>query len=285
MDVEKQRQVLVLMVTGVIIIVVVSVLLLINVWTREESEIEEEYTYEVGKLDDISNVTEDDIVKDYFTKLQIYLLEKNIDKIYSYLGQDYIEYSQMTKEKLNEYLENKKILGEELIFTSYEKIAVEGYSNVYILNIKLKNDVYDLKIIIREKSPNDYTYTLEDFIKSSALDYNQTVDGINLQVTKVTQFNNFIDYDIVIKNVHDSTIYLNSATKPEGMYLRIGDSLVGPYTTVLGTRKIEIEPNRIKQYTIRYKVDNTKINRIMSMVLKDIYYEGRGLTGDVEFVF
>ena len=91
---------------------------------------------------------------------------------------------------------------------------------------------------------------------------------------------------MTIKNLHDDTIILNNNNLIEGISLKLSNStLIQPYNTVFGGRKIKIEPNRIKEYKIKYNVGNSNINYIESIVMKGIYYSGRELTADSEFIF
>ena len=68
MDVEKQRQLILLVITGAILVVVIAVFMLIAVWTKEEP-VKEEYVYEVGKIEEVVKLTEEEIVQNYFDKL------------------------------------------------------------------------------------------------------------------------------------------------------------------------------------------------------------------------
>lgn len=283
---ERERQLFLLLITGIIIVIIVAVLLIISVWNRKEDLDNEQKEYKLGKVNIKENVNYEDYIIKYFGKIEKMLFEEDYETFYNYLGKDYIEYSGLTKENIKEYFENKKIVGQALELKSYEMLQVEGYSNVYIMNIKLKEGIYDVNVVVREISPNDFTIGLEEYIKSETVNYNTTMNGVNLEIKKRAYFSNYIEYELVIKNTHDDDIVLNTNKTAENIYVKLADnSLISPYNTVLGGRQIKIEKDRIKEYKIKYNVPNENINGIKSIVIKDIYYNGRDSTGDVEFVF
>ena len=282
---ERERQLFLLLITGIVIVIMVTVLLIISVWNRKEDLDNEQKEYKLGQLNINKNISYEDYAKKYFGKIEKLLLEQNYDSLFNYIGKDYIEYSGLTVESLKDYLMNKKIVGQALELKAYETVQIEGYSNIYVMNIKLKDGIYDVNIVVREISPNDFSITLEEYIKGEESNYNSTMNGVNLEVKNIVYFSNYIEYELVIKNTHDNDIVLNTNKAVENIYLKLANnSLVSPYNTVLGGREINIGKDRIKEYKIKYNVSNKNINYIKSIVIKDIYYEGREVTSDVEFV-
>lgn len=283
---ERERQLFLLLITGIVIVLIITVLLIISVWNKKV-ELDDEYNeYTLGKIYINENIDYEDYVIKYFGQIEKMLFENDVEALYNTLGQDYIKYSNTNYEKIKEYLENKKILGQALELKSYEMIQIEGYSNVYILNIKLKEGIYDINVVVRETSPNNYTIALDEYIKSETSEYNNTVNGINFVIKDITYFSNYIEYNLSIKNLHDDYITLNTNKMAENIYLKLtNSSLISPYGTVLGGREIKIEKGRTKEYKIKYNVTNENISNIESFVLKDIYYGGKNVTSDVEFVF
>lgn len=282
---EKERQLVLLCVTGIVIVIIVTVLAIIGIWNRKSEQDKKLAEYKLGRIIMEESVSEENYVKGYFAQIQKMLFEEDYATFYEYLGEDYIEYSGLTEESLKEYLESKKIVGQFLTLKAYESVAVEGFGNAYVLNIKLKDDVYDLTLVVREVSPNDYTIALDEYIKSEKIGYNSTINGINLEIKNVIYFSNYVEYDLVVKNTHDDTVVLNSNNKAEGIYVKLtDDTLVSPYNTVLGGSEAKIEKDRMKEYKIRYNVKNENVTSIESIVIKDIYYNGREVTGDVEFI-
>lgn len=282
---EKERQLVLLCATGIVIVIILTVLAIIGIWNRKSEQDKKATEYKLGRIIMEESVSEEDYVKGYFAQIQKILFEEDYATFYEYLGEDYIEYSGLTEESLKEYLESQKIVGQFLTLKAYESVAVEGFGNAYVLNIKLKDDVYDLTLVVREISPNDYTIALDEYIKSEKIGYNSTINGINLEIKNVIYFSNYVEYDLVVKNTHDDTVVLNSNNKAEGIYVKLtDDTLVSPYNTVLGGSEAKIEKDRMKEYKIRYNVKNENVTSIESIVIKDIYYNGREVTGDVEFI-
>ncbi len=286
---ERERQLVLLLVTGIVVVVIVAVLLIIGVWSKKAELTAEQKEYKLGRINLEKNTNADLAelyVKGYFSEIEQMLLEEDYDRFYSYLGEDYIEYSGMTRESVEKYLIDKKIIGEMLELKAYECVNVEGYSNVYVLNIKLKDGVYDIGVVVREISPNNYTLSFEEYIKSETLNYNSTMNSVNLSIGKAVYFSNYVEYDVTVKNVHDDTIRLNTKNMPEDIYLKLTDgTLITPYNVLMGGSEVVLERDRIKEYKIRYNVENGNIPQIESFVIKDIYYDGKDIVGDAEFVF
>lgn len=283
---EKERQLFVLLITGIIIVLIIAVLLIISVWNKKVELDDEQNEYMLGKIYIDENIDYEDYVIKYFGQIEKMLFENNVEALYNTLGKDYIKYSNTSYEKIKKYLEDKKILGQALELKSYEMLQISGYSNVYIMNIKLKDGIYDINVVVRETSPNNYTIALDDYIKSEISEYNNTMSGINFTIKDITYYSNYIEYNLSIKNLHDDYIILNTNKLTENMYLKLkSSSLISPYGTVLGGREIKIEKERTKEYKIKYNVTNENISNIESFVLKGVYYGGKNVTTDVEFVF
>ena len=282
-DMRKQQILIAVLVTGIILAAVLGFFALIAVWKLKINAIKEVGKYELGKIQ-YKEATEEQYVKKYFAEIEEVLMSGNYDKLYDMLGEDYIEYTKMTKESLKEFITNKKISNTQLQLTAYQSVPVKYFTNTYILSVKQKNGIYDASITIREISPNNYTIAFDDYIVSDNPEYSNTMNSLNIAITRATYFSDYVEYDIRLKNLHDNTIVLNSNGNAECFYLKLsGEKLLTPYTTVLGGRNERIETERVKEYTVRYLVKNENMNSIESLLITEVYYEGVNKTATVEY--
>lgn len=283
---DRQKQLVMLYITGIIIVVIVAILAIISVWSKNGESIKESQEYKVGRITIDKLANSEDYVKRYYSKIEKYLIEENYDEMYSLLSEDFIEYANMTKENMKEYLASRKILNQALVLKSYEKFHLNGFSNIYVLNIKQKDGIYDLIVLVRETSPNDFSISFDGYIMQEKLDYNSTINGVNLKINSVVYFSNYIEYDVTIKNVYDNTIVINSKHVIEPINIKLNNnSLIAPYSTVFGSKSVELLPNKDVRYKIKYNIQNEDLEQIQSIVIKDIYYNGKDVTEDAEFVF
>ncbi len=282
-DIRKQQILIVILVAGIILATILGGLSLIAVWKLKINAIKEVGKYELGKIR-YKDVTEEQYVKKYFAEIEEILMLEDYDKLYTMLGEDYIEYTQMTKESLKELITKKKIAGTQLQLTTYQSVDTKYFANTYIISVKQKSGIYDANITIREISPNDYTIAFDDYMASEDPEYSNTLNSLNITITRATYFSDYVEYDIRLKNLHDNTITLNSNANPEGFYLKLsGEKLLTPYTTVLGGRTEKMGTERIKEYTVRYLVKNENMNSIESLLITDVYYDGVNKTATVEY--
>lgn len=282
-EIRKQQIFIALLVIGIILVVLLGGITLIGVWKFQINAIKEVNKYELGTIK-YKPVTEEQYVKKYFSEIEDVLNREDYDKLYDMLGEDYIEYTQMTKESLQELIGKKKITNTQLQLTAYQAVETKYFANTYILSVKQKNGIYDANITIREISPNDYTIAFDDYIASEDPEYTNTMNSLNIVITRATYFSDYVEYDVKLKNLHDNTIVLNSSNNQEGFYLKLeGEKLVAPTTMVLGGRSVSLETERTKEYTLRYLIKNENMNSIESLLISDVYYEGVDKTAIVEY--
>lgn len=282
----RDKEITAILVMSCTIVVIIAVLLLILVWTTDRTEPEEVIEYSVGVLDTRNQLTADDYVKKYFSIIESKLTSEDYDAIYGYLAEDYVKSTGMTKEKLKNYLKSRKIVGQPLVLKSYENTALVGYSNIYIMNINQKDGIYDLNVVLKEKSPNNFTIAFDEFIDEKTNQLNAVFNSVNLSVDRVTRYSNYIEFEITVKNLYDEDIILNSQKQAECIYLKLADnSIIAPFGSVLGGTKLTLRSQRSKTYIVKYRLENKMMNSIQSLVIKDIYYEGKNITSDAEFTF
>ena len=281
LDYEKQRQLVIVFILGVILVVIFSIVALVFIWLPEK---EEEEVFEVGKVKSESFQEEDILIK-YYNQIANMFLQEDTDKIYSLVGKDYLEYNKLTKEDVKKYLEDKGILGRKLELVTTRSYNVPGYSNVYYLDIKATNEVYSIGIVIREISPENYTIAFDKFIDFSKDIYSETVNSIEMQIFERVRYTNSVEFKFKLTNNYDKKVVINSNSLAHAILLVGAQSKAKqPIMTTLSTARIELQPGAYRPFSAVFNIDDTYDYWMYStLVLKDVLYDGMEGTTNIEY--
>lgn len=283
LDEDKQRQVTILIITGIVIVSIVTICILISIWMPKSSE-ENEDKFEVGKVK-FDTISTDDVVKKYYSEIFALMLNKDYDALYKKLNKDYIAYSKMTVTKLKDKLENANVSGTLLELNQYNNGAYEN-NYVYTLNLKAKESTNDITLTVIEESPNNYTICFDDFVGYKENAYDNTIDSINIKVDEVTYYSSNVTYNITLKNMHNNNIIINSEKLYEGIYLLDSSgNIIQPSNVVFAGRTIEIIPNGTKSLEISFNIDSLNFYSISGFVVRGVKYLGINKLSDVTFKF
>lgn len=280
---EKQRQITILIITGIVIVSIITILILISIWTpAKEEPISDEFR--VGYID-YEQYTDEDIVKNYYTKIMVNFLNSDYEKIYNNLSKDYIEYSNMTLTKLKDKLENMQIVGKVLQLNSFQKSYLNDYT-IYYVNLQAQGDASDITIVIREYSPENYSISFDDFIYMDENIYNKTYESLNLNVNRVIYTVDKVKYNITLTNKFSGNIVINSKKLYEGIYLKdLSDNIKSPYSVTFGGSEIKLIENQKKDFEVIYDIEDMSYSYIKGLVVRDVFYNSINKTTDVTYNF
>lgn len=281
LDYEKQRQLVIVFILAAILVVIGSIIALVFIWAPEK---EEEKIFEVGVVDSVG-YTEEDIVETYYRELAQLFMDEDLDKIYSLIGQDYLEYMELNRADIDKYLEEKGILGRQLELVTSAAYLVPGYSNIYYLDIKAVNEIYSIGVVVREISPNNYTITFDKFIDCSEDVYKATVNSVSMDIYKRVRYTNSVEYRFTLTNTYNKSIVINNNSLSNAMLLVSPESTAKqPLMNTLSTVQVKLEPEDFRGFVAVYNI-NDSYDYIMynTLVLKDVAFDGiQGVT-DIEF--
>lgn len=279
---QQQRALTILVVTGIIITIILTIVILISIWMPSNNDNIED-SFKVGKASYIS-VEQEDVVKKYFSEVFSMLLSKDYKTLYDKLSPDYIKHNEMTEIKLKEFLENENIVGQPLELYKYDSGKLPGYNNIYSINMKVADNVYDIKLIIKESSPKQYTISFDEFVDLKENIYSQTNESINFTVNKVIYFNSKVQYDVTIKNVYKDNIILNSKQAYESIMLKDkSENLIAPSVVVLGGKSLKLIPNETRKLKLVYNVGSLNYKNISGIIMKDVLYSNLDRNTDINF--
>ena len=280
LDYEKQRQLVIVFILGVILVVIVSIVALVLIWLPES----EEEVFEVGQVKSES-ISVNDILIKYYNQISELLLNEDTDKLYSLVGSDYLEYNELTKEDVIEYLKDKGVMGKRLELVTTRTYNVPNYSNVYYLDIKATNEIYSIGVVVREISPENYTITFDKFIDFSKDVYKSTVNSVEMHIFERVRYTNSVEYKFKITNNYAKSIVVNNNSLAQAILLAGAQSQAKqPVMTTLSTTRITLEPGDYRPFSAVFNIGDTYDYWLYNtLVLKDVLYDGMLGTTNIEF--
>lgn len=283
MDYEKQRKLLVVFILALILVVIATLAALVVIWIPDP-ETEEDEQFIVGKVNQ-QTVTEEEVVKKYYEQLYVLFANSDLDGIYELVGEDYLEYYELEKEEVIEWLKEKNVTSKMLELSQYKAFMLAGYSNVYEFDLKAKDEAYSVNVVIRESSPNNYTIAFDKFIDYKKDVYTSTKDSVKLDIYERIQYTNSIQYEIKLTNCYNKNIKINLDKSATPIILVNSQSEVRiPIMTTLATVEVELEPEESRIFTAAFDIeDEYDYITYNTLVIKDLQYEGIQGTDNLEF--
>lgn len=282
LDYNKQRQLIVAVVIGIILVVILTIVYLIFLWTPEP---EKEKVYEVGSVD-IVQKSEEDILLKYYDEISKMLMASDLDKLASLVSEQYLEYKDYTIEDVKKYIADKNITNKKLELASSSIYSFSEYTNVYYLDIKASGEVYSLGVVVIEESPNNYKLSFDKFVDYKENIYSTSLESIGLVIKNRTRFLTSVDYRVRITNNYDKAITINSkkAANPLNLVSSIEGTVRSPITLNFSNKVVVIPSGEAREYTVTYNMNGVTDYLVYNvMVLKDVSYEGITGTKDLEY--
>lgn len=281
LDYEKQRKLVILFMIGVVLVVIFLIVSLIVIWTPEP---EKELEYQVGVVENIS-VKEQDMIQRYYTKISEMFIKQDFESIFSLIGEDYLNFNEYNKDDVKKYLNQKSVLGKRLELVDSKTYMVDGYSNVYYLDFKVANEIYSLNVVVREKSPENYTIAFDKFIDYKEDVYNDTINSIGLNIYEQIRYTNSVEYRFKLTNHYSNEVTINNNSLANAVLL-VGTQAVSrvPIMTTLATTKVKLKFGDRRNFTAVFPIkDELDYISYRNLVLKDVVYSGLQGTTDIEY--
>lgn len=283
MEYETQRKLVIVFILAVVLVVIITIASLIFIWLPDNN-VEEEEKFAVGKIEQ-QGTTEEDVVEKYYKQLYVLVINNDLDAICNLVGQDYLEYFDLEKQDIIDFLREKSILTKGLELVQYKSFYLDGYSNVYEFDLKAKDEAYAINVVIREKSPNDYTIAFDKFIDCTEDTYTATKDSVKLDIYKKIRYTNSVQYELKLTNYYNKNIKINTNLSATPIILVNSQSEVRkPIMTTLSTVEIELEPNESRTFTAVFDIeDEYDYFSYSTLVIKDSQFEGIQGSDNLEF--
>lgn len=280
---EVQRKLIIIFILATILTIIIAIGMLVLIWWPDV-EVETEKTFEVGKVD-VQTHTEQEVIQKYYKQLYVMFINNDLDAIYDLISDDYLEYFRYDKQDIIEMLREKNVLTRGLELAQYKSFMVDGYSSVYELDLKVKNEAYSINVIIKEASPNNYTIAFDKFIDCKTDTYSDTKESIKLDIYQLIRYTNSIQYEIKLTNGYNKDVKINSGGSGNPIILvNSNNETRRAIMTTLSAAEITMEPEENITFTAVFDIEDTyDFITYNLLVIKDIQFEGMQGKNNLEF--
>ena len=265
-DFGDRKDLLVLFIIGILVVVAAMIFSLIMIWTPKEEKVE----FAVGDVIQFDSISDEYKINMYLKDFSKLIVNNEYEKLYKYVGQDYIEYSGMDVGKLKQKFEQSNIAGQELILENYETKKINGYNNIYILTVASKKDNSSIRMTIREKSTRQCTIAFEDFLLLEKTLLTKVSENITLELLQTRYMSNNVIYDLRITNKNPYSVYINSTEKNGSFLINYNDDLIAEQNQFIDSNVLELVPGEIQEFNLVYDIRNIDLTKIKGITLRDV---------------
>lgn len=203
---DKQRQLIIVCILGIILTVIIAVVALVLIWKPTP---EKEKVYKVGEVEMVT-LKDEDMLNEYYIRLKNKFENSDIDGLADMVSADYYTYTSKTKADVKTMLTESNLLGKSLSLENGQVYSITGYNRVYSLTLRPDGEVYSLTIVVREYAPEQYTISFDNFIDCKENVYSGSANSVELRITKMTRFTTSMTCKLRITNNYKDTIVLNA---------------------------------------------------------------------------
>ena len=281
---NNDRKILILCALGAVCVIIVAIIVLIGIWTpdKKTEAQEQKADLSLGKYENIY-VDDKEQVNQYIDKITTYLATKNLDKLYEMLNPEYVEYFNVSKEKLKKDLVEKGLYGTVLTSNKYNLSTLN--SNRYItanLNSNTKGYVQDLVNII-EYSPNDYKIAFDNFVMYNKVPQEYIRNKLNIKVNEQVAFNSKYIIKMSITNNTDDVVYFNPNRAYDFIYLVSSTQGNVPLAVHLYSREtVSIDNGKTLNLNMEFNIDEMSVNNIKGILIKEVKIGKTGELVDIQ---
>ena len=270
---DKQRQLIIVCILGIILTVILAVVALVLIWRPTP---EKEKVYKVGEVEMIT-LNDDDLLNEYYIRLKTKFENSDIDGLADLVSPDYYTYTGKTREDVKTMLTDSNLLGKSLSLENGALYAITGYNNVYALTLKPDGEVYSMTIVVREYAPEQYTISFDNFIDYKEHVYEGTSNSVNLKITKMARYTTSMVCKLRITNNYKDTITLNAAKENNAIPFVSSMTEAVKYASMctIANQSLEIPSGMAREIEVTYNM--SKITDYMTynvLVLNGTTFNG-----------
>ena len=216
------------------------------------------------------------------------LYNADIDTLYELLSDDFKEEYSYTKEELFSNLNGKNVLGKSFSDVEYTTSVIED-CRVYAISMVSEDNSITFNFNIIEKYPNEFKFSLDNYILTSNVEENQVINGIELSIREIKYYNDRIVTRAKLTNSNNYSIFVNASNKNENIYYRMetSDGNIDCITDsiVFSGKTIEIQSNSDIELTFDSQISFLDFSYINKLVIKDVRYSENGALTELVYDF
>lgn len=269
---NNPRLFVIVLITGIAAIVVFAIYMLVLVWLPDANTTENENeTQPLGKFT-VENVSTETVLNRYSVKILNNLYSGNMDLISDMVLPEYLSFMGVNKSGLELLLKQKGLIGNTLQAASYKSINHPKYGKVFEVTLSNIGNTYSTKILVIEKSPNDFKISFDGFVGMDKTVKTTTTDGLKLDILEIREQTTTTSMKIRITNVSGHTIILNNQNSYENLYLKLSSGAeVRTNTTWLSGSSKELSNGYVINLDVEFLTTNIDNGFRNALVIKDVY--------------
>lgn len=287
---DNPRLLVVLLVTGVTAIVIFAIFMLILVWSpKEKSETTKNNTTHQLKDLKLGNyrmayTDEKAVVEQYCKEILNTFAGADTNLINNIILPEYLTFRGIDKSSLDSSLRQKGLLGKMLQFSSYKVVNHPKYGKIFEVSIASYDGTYSDKMLIIQKSPNDYKVSFDGFIGLDRNTRSFTIEGVKLDISEIKELATSVSMKIKLTNVSGHNIIVNKENNYENIYLQLttGTELRMSSTWLAGETK-ELTNGYIVNLNTEFITSGLASGMANKIIIKNVYDSISKETKDIVF--
>lgn len=226
----------------------------------------------------------EDNIKKYISKLNIYFNNADIDSLYELLSDDYKNYYSYTKEQFFSNLKGKNVFGHNFNSQNYVYSTIDD-KKIYKIVLNSEDMTTSLELNIIESSPNNFKFSLDNFIMKNDEVREQVINGVKLRIKEVIYYNDRIVTNATLVNSNDYSILVNNKPSAEAIYYRVANADYLTEAAVFNGESKIINSNSELELQFDVRMSFTLFNKIKSLVIKDVKLTPNSSIIELEYDF
>lgn len=284
---ENPRLLVIVLSTAAVAVAIFAIFLLTLVWSpiqdTDKVEDTEEIIKKVGTFNRLY-INEKDVVENYCRNVLNIFASGDINLINEIILPEYLEFRNIDKSKLKTALNQKGVLGKMLNFSSYKSITHPKFGRIHEVNISTYDNSYSDKMLIIQKSPNEYKVSFDGFIGLSRDVNSVTVDGLRLDIKEVKELATVTYIKLSLTNVSGHNITINKDNNYENIYLKLmTNSEIRMNTNWLSGETVELTSGYVVNLDSEFVTAGFNSGVGKSIILKNVYDNLSKESKDIEF--
>jgi len=286
---ENPKLVIILLITGVVAVIIFAIFMLVLVWspkpnTRNTDITNQNINMKLGNYV-TKYVTEKDVVEKYCKNILNTFSGGDVNLINNIMLPEYLTFRGIDKSGLKDALKQKGVLEKILKFTDYKVTYHPKYGKIFEVNIATYDNTYNDKMLIIEKSPNDYKVSFDGFIGQDNNIKSMTIDGLKLDISEMKELSTITSIKLTLTNVSGHNIIINKENNYENIYLKLTtNSEVRMSSTWLAGETKELTNGYVVNLNSEFVTTGLTNGLGKSIVIKNVYDALAKETKDIEFL-
>lgn len=287
---DNPKLLVIVLVTGLVAVSIFAIFLLVSIWLPNNTSesvgndsVSQQNTTKFGSYNRIY-VDEKTLVEKYCNNILNTFASNDLGLINNIILPEYLEFRGTNKDGLKSVLTQKGVLGKLLQFSSYKVVDHPRYGKIFEVNIQSYDNTYSDKMLIMQKSPNDYKVSFDGFIGLNKDVKSVTIDGLKLDITEIKEFTTLTSIKFTLTNISGHNIIINKENNYENVYLQLttGTEIRMNSTWLSGETK-ELTNGYEVNLNTEFVTSGISSGVARNIVIKDIYDTLSRETKDIVF--